>query len=76
VLRQALPTAAIWLAFVIALDLPPVLASSGLVFACVFAWWDEQKRRAAEVDEQVCAEELPSYDEDEPFEEHPLVFYV
>jgi hypothetical protein len=76
VLRQALPTAAIWLAFVVALDLPPVLAASGLVFAFVFAWWDEQKRSAAEVDKQVYAEELLNYDEEDPFEEHPLVFYM
>jgi hypothetical protein len=68
VLKRALATTAVWLAFVLAIDLPPVMASSGVAFAFLFAWWDEQGRMAAEPDERLYPEE-PEDEDDDVFEE-------
>jgi hypothetical protein len=72
VLKQALLTAGIWLAFGVALDLPSLVAASGVVFAFVFAWWDEQKP----VDETGCADGQSEYEDDDLFEEQVTVLDV
>lgn len=66
VIVRAVLVCAVWLTFVLALDLPRSMAVAGVVFAFVFAWWDEQKKRAAYQHE---------VDDEEPFEETPI-FYV
>ena len=64
---QAALTCAVWVAFVLALDLPRTMAVAGVVCAFVFAWRDEQKQIVRRADEVV--------EEDEPFERDPI-FYV
>jgi hypothetical protein len=76
VLRQALPTAAIWLAFVVALDLPSLVAASGVAFAFLFAWWNEQKPEAAQTEERWYADEDVCCQEDELFDEQLTVLDV
>jgi hypothetical protein len=70
---RAILVCAVWLTFVLALDLPRSVAVAGVVFAFVFAWWDEQKEIATRADQGEYDE--ADYD-DEPFEQSPPIFYV
>jgi hypothetical protein len=73
--RLAIPTLAIWLAFVVVLSLPPAVALSGVVVALLLGWYQNAERRlAAQGDERIYedGEDEP----DEPFEREPPLFYV
>jgi hypothetical protein len=60
---RAILVSVVWLAFVVVLDLPLVMAVAGVVVAVVLAWWEEKKERVAELVE-----------EDEPFEREPTFY--
>jgi hypothetical protein len=70
---RAILTCAVWLAFVLALDLPRSMALTGVVFATLFAWWDEQKGIVARAEE---VEHDKVECDDEPFEQTQPIFYV
>ena len=67
VLARALPTLGVWVAVVLALDLPRVMALAGLVAALSLGWWAEHR-------EIVARAEMPGDEADEPFVRYP-VFY-
>jgi hypothetical protein len=60
-LRHALPTLVVWIAVVLALDLPPVMAATGVVVALLLGLREERQQVAVD---------------DEPFEETPPIFYI
>lgn len=63
---RAILVSAVWLTFVLALDLPRVMAVAGVVTAVLLAWWDEQKE---------IAERAELFEEDdEPFERDPIFY--
>jgi hypothetical protein len=67
VIVRAVVVTAIWLTLILSLDLPHSVAVSGVVFAWLFAWWEERKADATHV--------VEVEENDEPFEETPPTFY-
>jgi hypothetical protein len=65
-LRRVIPTLVVWIVILIALDLPSVMAVSGVVVALLLAWWEERKELAERAEAEA---------ENDRFEETPL-FYV
>jgi hypothetical protein len=68
-LKRALPTLVVWVAVVVALDLPRVMALAGVVTALYLGWWDERNEIAA----RLLRHDEPF--ESDPFKEHAPIFH-